>query len=536
MKFKPSDINFSDTNSFSNTLISYLAKEEIWKKFTSFNADFDGIRQASENTLSKYISRKILNEVLNAQYKSVNCPEKLQQNLEKLKSEKTLTITAAHQPVVLGGPLYVALKIIHAVKLADTLNEKSFGYTYVPVYVMGSEDHDFEEISGVDLYGKRVKWEREAEGPVGRLSLKGFEELRNQLSGIIEGSPEAEKVLGIFDKTHAESKTFGKFTFKWIHHFFAHLGLVILRPDNKSLKSLMVPIWEKEIKDSFSQKCVLKSLKNWPANHKIQAKPRDINLFYFENGKRQRLSREGKTSSIIEAVDDKIEKNEEEWLEVLREFPEKFSPNVFLRPLYQSTVLPDAVFIGGPSEIAYWLELKEIFDAANAGFPVLMPRASLLWIDKYRNNKLHKLKIDDLDLFRSTDKIVKSKILEKSANELNLNTEIEGLSQLYNEVLKKALQIDKNLEKSVESEKTKSINSFKNLESKIIRAEKRHNETLVNQVENIKEKLFPSGSLMERKEAFLSLYLQHGSDAWQVIYENIEPITKKFKIIRECEE
>ena len=143
------------------------------------------------------------------------------------------------------------------------------------------------------------------------------------------------------------------------NELFKKEGLVILDGESKSLKNLFIPYMNEELKNQSSFKTVSETnLKLTSDEYSIQVNPREINLFYIEDNLRERIIFENGKYKVNNT---KIEFSQVEILAEVDKNPEKFSPNVILRPLYQEVILPNLCYIGGGGEIAYWLQLKSNF-------------------------------------------------------------------------------------------------------------------------------------------------------------------------------
>jgi uncharacterized protein YllA (UPF0747 family) len=217
----------------------------------------------------------------------------------------------------------------------------------------------------------------------------------------------------------------------------------------------------------------------------------------------------------------------------LQAYPERFSPNVVLRPLYQETILPNLAYIGGGGEIAYWLERKAQFEHFGVNFPMLVRRNSVLWIDRASSQKMERLGIGFQQLFQETDLLVRQFVATQSTAPLDLNKEIQELSDIFERVRAKAVQVDPTLEKAVLAESVKQTKVLEQLESRIIRAEKHKHETAVNQLRALREKLFPNNGLQERHYNFLMFYLQYGEDFFQMLKRHLHPLENGFLVIED---
>jgi bacillithiol biosynthesis cysteine-adding enzyme BshC len=266
------------------------------------------------------------------------------------------------------------------------------------------------------------------------------------------------------------------------------------------------------------------------AGYKVQASARAINLFYLKGDKRNRIER--KDSRFI-VVDTSISFSESEILSELEQNPERFSPNVILRGLYEETILPNIVFIGGGGETAYWLQLKDLFVHNKVPFPMLVLRNSFLIVEKKWKEAIQKLDFNIEDFFFSEQELLNKLVVKESKNEIKLNGSLVSLEQLYERIKEQASNIDTTLEKHVESLKSKSVHRLKELEKKMLRAEKRKYSDQHRQLQSIKAHLFPGNGLQERFENIAYYYAKWGKAFIQMIFEQSPVLEQEFVIIAE---
>lgn len=167
MKFKATPISYRATGLFSSLVNDYLEAQGTAQSYVEYNATLDGYKKAIEQRASFPTNRKVLVEVLQNQYtqlaKDINDANALNNkeafklvndNVSLLLKENTFTVTTAHQPNIFTGPLYFIYKIIHAIQLAAELKKQFPKNNFVPVYYMGSEDADLQEVGAYNLAGK----------------------------------------------------------------------------------------------------------------------------------------------------------------------------------------------------------------------------------------------------------------------------------------------------------------------------------------------------------------------------------------------
>ncbi len=473
-------------------------------------------------------TRNILVQSLTAQYENVTTSDKVKSNIELLKSKNTFTITTGHQLSLFTGPLFFVIKIMHAIKLCERLSTEYPDYNFVPVYWMASEDHDFEEIQSFSLFKKEIKWETDQSGPVGRFDTDGLGGLMEMVKAFFDNHPESEihELLKAY-----EGENFSIATRQLVNKLFSDYGLVILDADNRELKSQFSSVIKHELTDGFSNKAVSKTNAELQKDGvKIQVNPREINLFYIKKGLRKRIIKIGDKYHVDEVGNFTKSELEEE----LKEYPERFSPNVILRPVYQETILPNLVYIGGAGELSYWLQLKGVFDAAGVVYPLISLRNSVLWIDELTSKKISKLDLVMEDLFRPIDKLKKEYIETLNEEELNFDQLDEQTMALSAIMRDSILATDDSMEGYSSSEVVKLNKQMDNLKSKLIRIAKSKNESSMKAIDQIMEKLFPGGKLQERTINFFQL-CPNGDYKFKldILKDCIDPEINDLIVIRE---
>src|SRR5690606_39256438 len=177
-------------------------------------------------------------------------------NIDWLRDNNTLTITTGHLLNLFTGQLYFLYKIFSAINLAEQLNKTYPTNYFVPVYWMATEDHDFEEINYFNLFGKKVKWDRQASGAVGELSTEGLKEVKQQLKKQFGESENAKKLISLFADAYTKHDNLADATRFLANTLFYHQGLVIIDGNDAELKKCFIPYAEKELTENLSYKKV----------------------------------------------------------------------------------------------------------------------------------------------------------------------------------------------------------------------------------------------------------------------------------------
>lgn len=530
MNFTSEWISYDSTHAFSALAIDYLHEHPSLQSFYRHSANLDGIANAIAAKKGHHTDRATLVSVLKAQYASLPVSDTVNFNIEKLASPNTFTVCTAHQPNLFTGYLYFIYKIVHVIKLVNELNEAFPENYFVPVYYMGSEDNDLEELNHIYLGQDKLVWETSQTGAVGRMQSKGMDSLIDRIGGELGVLPYGQQLISLLKSSYGQSSTIQEATLKFVNSLFASYGLLVLIADNTHFKKAMTPVFEDDLFRQVPASIVQQTAYKLAGSHHVQVNPRDINLFYLKDALRERII---KTESGFSVNNTDITFSSAALLKELNTHPERFSPNVVLRGLFQETILPNVAFVGGGSEIAYWLELKDLFDHYQVPFPVLILRNSFLLVDTKSEKNIQKLKLNAADLFEDESMLLNRIVQAGSHRQLTLQKELTTLENLYTHIKTVAQVVDPTLSRHVKALETKASTQLKNLEKKMLRAEKRRFTEQSTQLKSIKSVLFPRHTLQERVENVLPYYARYGASFIQMLYQHSPTFQKKFGILKE---
>lgn len=508
----------------------YVSHQDKLIHFFKYTPDLKGFENAIQDRKKKFIDRKTLRQALENQYKNVDRSAALNQNIAALENENTFTITTGHQLNTLGGPLYFYYKIISAIQLCEQLSAQFPEQKFVPVYWMNTDDHDFPEINHFHFLGKKFAWETSqiTTGPTGLLSTQDFGKVFDEISASFSNLEMYEEVLSVYKKAYLEHATLSDATRYFVNHFFGKYGLICLDQNDADLKRIFQPIAMRDMEEENSYLLTEKSIQDLEAaGYEKQVNPRNINFFYTENKQRSRIVKEGKFYKVLQTS---LQWTADELAKEWNENPTKFSTNVVTRPLYQETVLPNLAYIGGPAEVHYWLQYRAMFEYYNVFFPVLVMRDSFLLLNQKTLTKIEKLGLNIEDFFLPEEQIIKNYILDKASNEVLLTQHEENLKTVYNSIVSMSEKIDKTLVASVQAEMQKALNGLKNIEGKFIKAKKNQEEQNTKTIRDIKNAIFPNGSLQERTESMLT-YTTNPSEWIENVLKNSNPLQMNVKTI-----
>jgi bacillithiol synthase len=540
-----SNIPFSQLPMLAKTDRAYAEQEPILTPFYKYPVDIQSFKQVIEDKSKDSIDRKTLEAVLKKQYKSLNTEGVVRKHINSISEKNTFTVVTAHQPSVFLGPLYFVYKIFSTIHLASVLKETYPAYNFVPVFVIGGEDHDFEEVNNITIFNKKITWtrsdtvtpERDDDksvkgGAVGMMHTASLLPALAELKSVLGESENAQHIFNIIENQYTQNSIYQDATQALLNELFGKYGLVVLNMNNADLKKLFVPIMQREVVEQTSERLVRATQMELDAlGFKSQAFPREINLFYLRENLRERIVFEDGIYKVLNT--DYTWATQADLLNEISTTPQYFSPNVVLRPLYQEVVLPNLAYIGGGGELAYWLERKSQFEHFEVNFPMLIRRNSALILDKGSKEKLAKLNLQLVDIVGDIDIIIKKYIEQSATDPLSMEAEKAAFSDTFDAVIKKALTIDPTLEKAVLAEKAKALQSLDMIEGKLMKSEKQKHETSLNQIRNIAQKLFPNGGLQERVDNFLPYYIKYGEVFFDVLRDNLNPLQGGMVVISE---
>ena len=503
-------------------------------------ASFHGLPATLENfptqmsVKSKHFSdekRQILVESLDRQYKHLSPNVFTKTQINALKQASTFTVTTGHQLNLMGGPLYFLYKIISVINLAKVLKEKYPKHTFVPVFWMATEDHDFEEINHFYFREHRFEWQHQSQGPVGRLSIAELKNFFGQFSTHLGADENSKAVIEIFQKAYIKQNNLADATRCLVHQLFGKDGLVVVDGDDAQLKRLFLPCLKNELEEKLVFDEVSKTnklLKDVDSNFKIQVNPRSLNLFYITNNLRERIEVD---NGIFRVLNTTLSWDLDGILKELETYPERFSPNVLMRPLYQETILPNLCYVGGGGELSYWLQLKSCFERFEVTFPLLMHRSSVLLISEKQHQNLEKLNLTVADLFLSSDDLTKKITLKQTQHPVDFSEQKNHLKKQFEQLYALAKQTDGSFLGAVAAQEKKQLKGLSNLEKRLLKAEKRKHNRHIDKALLLQSSFFPNGNLQERVLNFSAFYAIYGHNFIQKLKTELNPFQQEFNVI-----
>jgi len=526
-----STIPYCETGYFSQLMCDYLAEKpelkDFYGRFPKLK-DFKGQLDSKKLSVGAQ-SRTTLVKQLAKQYEGFATSEATQKNIQSLSSENTFTITTGHQLNLFTGPLYFLYKIFSVINLSEQLNTEYPNNHFVPVYWMATEDHDFDEINYFNFEGKKIAWNRPDGGAVGEFSTEGLAKVAKETAKAFGESKNGKRMQQLFIDAYVNHKNLADATRYLGNELFKEYGLVIIDGNDTELKKQFIPYAEKELTENLSFiKVTDTTEKLVKLGYSEQVHPREINLFYLAEGVRER----------IVAVEGKFYVNEtnlvftkDELFKELQAYPERFSPNALLRPLYQEVILPNLCYVGGGGELAYWFQLKDYFEAVEVPFPILLLRNSVLLVPSTISAKLQKLEVSVKRLFQKETDLKTDFTHQISDFEIDFSTQKKHIEQQFKDLYTLAEKTDASFVGAVAAQEKKQSNGLDALEKRLLQAQKRKLADQLERLMAIQNQLFPKQSLQERTTNFSEYYLHYGATLLTSLKKELDPLEVQFTVL-----
>lgn len=519
---------------FSPLVQDYLKETRSLRPFYQYAPSKEGLEKAMRSRRFSMEQRTILQQVLTEQHQAIGkINAAVKENIAALHDSNTFTITTGHQICLLTGPLYFVFKIASVIKLAQEMRTRFPDKKFVPVYWAATEDHDFEEIQSVFLNKRKYTWQpqptEEISGATGRMNTTGIDAFFSEIENAEGEKLSYNRIFQTFKQAWTKQTTLSGAIRKAVHDLFGHLGIVCIDADDSRLKAQCKHWIESELNSSFSYSVVKESSQDLhQLGYKTQIEPREINLFYLKDKLRERIIKEGDTW-FVNNTD--IQFNAETLQVELDTHPERFSPNVVLRPLYQESILPNIAYIGGPAEIAYWLQLKQVFEKADIDFPVLLPRDGFLFLNQNDYNRFEKLGFEAKDLLLPAEENLRNYVERSHGKKLSVEQEKQAIEALFMHLKQRYAAADNQAVASFSAIEKKLTRELEKLEKKAKRfAAKKETET-AHFLQHLYQILFPGGSLAERKESIVEYAGLFGQEPIDNMVKEAEPLHFGLKVI-----
>ena len=524
--------------------VDYLERGSASAKFFPHHfLDPNSFQEVSQRLQFDTPRREALVRALVRQNEQWGMQARTRENLEALAETKCFAVVTGQQVGLLTGPCYTAYKALSAIRLAQHLTER--GIQCVPMFWMETEDHDLGEVDHVGLLDSssqslssvRLTFEAGTEGrPVGKIVLEpglaAFQEaVRKQLP---VNSEFAEQTMALVGECYQEGRTIGDGFALMMEKLFGAHGLILVDPSDPALISLSPPIFEWVLQEFHVLRTRMSRTNEEIARSgfepQIKLDSQSTLLFFFEDGIRRLLLDEGdhvmpkgsnRRMTLREAVG------------MAQSEPHKFSASVAVRPLLQDHLLPTIAYVGGPSESSYLAQLSGFYELFGRPMPVLVPRGSHTVLTEKAQKIMAKYELDFASVLKGEERLT-AQVFERSVSAeaaAQFDMLRDELSIAFDRLKPLLEQADLTLIGALGTARQKVDYQLNHLKSKYLQAEKRRNETIVQQIAALENMLWPRKNLQERELNICYFLARYGRDYLRVVFEATEPLPTEHSVL-----
>jgi bacillithiol synthase len=535
---KVSSVPFS-LLSFSKLFTDYTSGSGSINRFFRFDPFSESGLPDPEQIAARIENRKELVSLLQDYNKSFDLPVQSAENILKLGDENSLAVVTGQQLTLFGGPLFTVYKVLTAIRMASEW-EKKYKRPFIPVFWLADEDHDFPETASIGIPDDhslvKQEWAPDLPGSrrVSEIELdKGFDVFSDNVWERFFETEFTEKLRADLSECYRHGARMDKAFGSWLLKLFGKYGLVLAGSNFDAIKKFTAPVLSKSILDHEQIHNLIESdsrnLEN--AGYHRQVQVQESNLFYIDtNGNRSKITFENGMWNLNNGDLEIIETGK--LVQRIENEPERFSPNVFLRPLLQDFLLPTFAYVGGPSEVAYQAQMKSLYEHYGMDQPVIMPRFSVTLIESPVERIMSQLPFEFHQYRKRIEELEADFISQTDSPDLEtIFTDFKArVNELTIMLKEKVAEIDPTLENTAGKATALYSSELDKLKGKLYRSLKQQEKTQLTRIGRIRQALFPEGSLQEREVAFIWFMNKYGPDLWSQLLDTLsaeEPVNHK---------
>ncbi len=511
---------------FTDFLYDY---EKVSRFYPNFGREVSPLAEHAKVVGAQTFDRDRVADALTRINQRAGSPELTFKHIELLRKPGSVAIVTGQQAGLFTGPLYTIHKALTVIKLAACMREQ--GIDAVPVFWIASEDHDYEEVKWtrlIDAEGhvRTIEYTPEnhpAEIPVGKVTLDGG--ISKSIDEFLSYLPHSEFLTEIekaLRESYAAGTGFAVAFSKLMARIFKDYGVVLLDPSDEGLKQVAAPLYAQAIEKTteIAEALVERSQALVSAGYHAQVNVSEemAPLFIIDDGRRVAMTqRDGRF--FVKGSDKSF--GGDELAALALRCPNCFSPNVTLRPVVQDYLLPTAAYIGGPAELAYFAQLRAVYDVLERPAPCVLPRASFTIVEGRHQKTMEKYDLQLSDFFEGLHPAI-TKVVETSVDR-NTAQAFEETEKLFNEQLNKLEEAlgkaDATLADSLKKSREKILYQIEHLRTRFIHASARREETTFRQVERAYTTLMPNKNFQERELNAFYFLARYGQSLIDDLYQ-----------------
>ncbi|TVR18071.1 MAG: bacillithiol biosynthesis cysteine-adding enzyme BshC [Balneolaceae bacterium] len=507
---------------FTSLYKSYISDFEKVESFFEFNP-FD--EKEIKNRLEDYRFNGNRDECVhflqhfNAQF--TDLPE-VEKSIQKLSTDDAVAVVTGQQLTLFGGPLFTVFKILTAIKTAAHI-EQTYGKPAVPVFWLADEDHDYEEIATAGVFDRDELIQISLKSTLDEFPRVGeivFDDqisaLKEELKSVLYETDFSDDLWTLLDDCYHSGSTIRDSFGKLILRLFSKHGVILGGSNSKQAKELTRDALKKSVShsDQLYDSLNKVSSKLFEAGFHTQVHVQESNLFWIDDdGVRRKIHAEGDnwfSEGSVKSL------HTGALLNLIENSPEKFSPNVFLRPILQNFLLPGAVYVAGPGEVAYYAQMKDFYREFGLSMPIIMPRFSATMVESAIDRVLPKLPFSLEEYSKRIEDLESEYINSSDAADPEpiFKTWKKEFEQISRPRIDEISAIDQSLKGTSEKVRANLLTELDKLKGKVYRSLKEQDKVQLERIRKVKSQLFPGGNLQEREILFIYFMNKYGLDIW----------------------
>jgi bacillithiol biosynthesis cysteine-adding enzyme BshC len=454
--------------------------------------------------------------------------------LQRLTEPGAFVVTTGQQPGLFTGPLYTVYKAVSTAALARVL-ERQWQRPVVPVFWVAGDDHDFAEAS-------HASWVS-GEGTLSTASLpprppdSPLTPLYRQPLG-----PEVERALDALAADLAPSE-FRESTLDWLRRYYEPTATVA-GSFGGALAELLAPLGVTVLDSTHP------AVKRAAARHLVRALglARELDHDLRHRSEELRLSGldagvavgDGATLVMLEGAQgrDRLVLDDGEFVtrrgrerfdlaelqRLAAAEPERLSPNVLLRPVVESALLPTVAYLAGPSELRYLALTPPVYERMRVPRQLALPRWSGILVEPRVDRVLQKFNIELDDLLEPAGaleaRLVRSQLPDDTVRAIQ---ELRAaLDSGYAALGASATEIDPTLARPVQGVKHQALSGLGEVERKLVQHLKRRQEVELGQIAKARALVLPDNKPQERILTLAPFLARYGPALLTELSEAIE--------------
>jgi bacillithiol biosynthesis cysteine-adding enzyme BshC len=498
------------------------------------------VKEESQHVVYEAARRGKVSEILERQNRAWGASPKALANIERFRRGALAAVTG-QQVGLFGGPLFSIFKALTAVKLAEQAT--AAGVDCVPVFWLATEDHDLAEVNHVGLLSEHglpepfaVESHGVVDAPVGTVKFGPEIEPVVERAAARLGDSEVATWLR---QAYRPGESLGSAFARLFARLFADWGVVLLDPAETDFHGLAKPLFRAAIERASELDEALlargKALEAAGYHQQVKVTPATTLLFEVRDGARTVVRRTNKANGSDggEFVVGEERISSKNLIERIEAAPEKFNPNVLLRPVVQDYLLPTLVYTGGAAEVAYFAQVGVVYEKLLGRVTPILPRFSATLLEAKPERILTRYQLGLPDVFQGPEKVREAIAARSLPADLQTRfSEAHASVEQSMVALRESIgKLDSTLVDTAESTRTSMAQQIDRLRARVTRAEQQRNEVITRHADALSNALFPRKALQEREAAGVSFAAQYGPELLANLYQNIHPDCHDHQVI-----